>query len=103
MRRRERNERRTVAMARRGANADRRMRIERLSGAAIPGGDRRDRLLVVEAFPDEEVGGGPPPVLAERQPPASAKLGHRLGYRPPVPVEQVEDQPLEIARDLDVH
>ncbi len=86
-----------------GGDRDRGMRIDQHARAAVGVGHRRERRRIVDPMPGEEAARAPPGLLVGRQRALLPERLQRGGDRGAVMVLQLEQQPLEIARHLDVH
>ena len=87
----------------RGGNRDRRVRVDQQAAAPIGLGDFGERAGIVDPVAGKRLPGGLPGLVVGRQRTVAAEGGDRLRDGGAVAALQLEQQPLEIARDLDVH
>jgi len=105
MRGRERDHRRTAVVARegspRGGDSDRGMRVDQHAATPVGVADLGERAGIVDPVPGKGLAGGLPGLVVRRQGAVAAERGDCLRHGGAVAPLQLEQQPLEIARDLD--
>ena len=85
------------------AIADRGVRIDEMAGLAQHGADGRGGLVLVGAVGGEAARGSPTAPARQREAPRLRERPHQRAHRRGVAAVGLEQQPLEIRRDLDVH
>ena len=92
-----------LATAAAGGDADRGMRVDQHAGRAQHLGYRCRGLVLLDPRGIEQLAGAPERIGAHAQALVHLKLRHQPGHEGALPAAEIEQQALEIARDLDVH